>query len=106
MKIYVIEKETTVCSEECAYFEYDTCENEICKEAGAFDNFETAFNTIFSCIKRDVDKCLDDDNGAEIGEPTVDENKHVEFSVKHSNGVYTTEIEYRVTELELNRTEA
>lgn len=103
MKIYVIEKQTIACSE-C--FEYDTYENEICKDAGAFDNFETAFNTIFSYVKRDIDDCLDDDNSAEISEPTVDENKHVEFSVTYSNGLDVNYIEYWVTELELNRTEA
>lgn len=103
MKIYVIEKQIITCSE-C--FEYDDYENEICKEAGAFDNFETAFNIIFSCIKQDVDEYLGGKDGAEISEPTVDENKHVKFSVEYYNGIDTIYVEYWVTELELNRTEA
>ena len=103
MKIYVIEKQTITCSE-C--FENDDYENEICKEAGAFDNFETAFNTIFSCIKQDIDDYLGDNSDAEISEPTVDENKRVEFSVEYHNGIDSIYIKYWVTELELNRTEA
>lgn len=102
MKIYVIEKQIITRSE-C--FEGDIYENEICKEVGAFDNFETAFNTIYSCIKQDIDDYLGGNNDIEISEPTVDENKRVTFSVGYLNFDGIT-IRYWVTELELNRTEA
>ena len=102
MKIYVIEKQTITCSE-C--FEYDTYENEICKEVGAFDDFETAFNTIFSCIKRDIDDYLDGNNDIEIGEPIVNDDKRVVFSIGYG-GFDDITVEYWVTELELNRTGA
>ena len=103
MKIYVIEKQT-ITSSEC--FDHDIYKNEICKEAGAFDNFETAFNTIFSCIKQDINDYLGDNSDAEISEPMVDENNRVEFSVEYHNGIDAIHVKYWVTELELNRTEA
>lgn len=101
MKIYVIEKQI-ITSSEC--FESDIYENEICQEVGAFDNFETAFNTIYSCIKQDIDDYLGDNSDAEISEPMVDEEKRVVFSVGYLSFDDIT-IRYWVTELELNRTE-
>lgn len=102
MKIYVIEKQTITCA---GCFDHDVYENEICKEAGAFDNFETAFDTIYSCIKQDIDDYLGGNGDAEISEPMVDEEKRVVFSVGYG-GFDNITVRYWVTELELNRTEA
>lgn len=102
MRIYVIEKQTITCAE-C--FDHDVYENEICKEAGAFDNFETAFNTIYSCIKQDIDDYLGGNSDAKISEPMVDEEKRVVFSVRYG-GFDDITVRYWVTELELNGTEA
>lgn len=102
MKIYVIEK-MVITRAEC--FDHDIYENEICKEAGAFDNFETAFNTIYSCIKRDIDDYLGGNSDIEISEPIVNDDKRVVFSVGYG-GFDDITVEYWVTELELNRTEA
>lgn len=102
MKIYVIEKQTITCAE-C--FDYGIYESEICKEAGAFDDFETAFNTIFSCIKRDIDDYLGGNDDVEISEPIVNNDKRVVFSIGYG-GFDDITVEYWVTELELNRTGA
>ena len=101
MKIYVIQKSVLSCSE---FLENDGYDFEICKEAGAFDNFEDAFNTIFSCIKHDVDEYLNEFPKAEIDEPTVTEDKRVYFSeYKYGDDSDRDDIEYCVVELELNR---
>ena len=103
MKIYVIQKLFWTGSE---YFENGEYDFEVCKDVGAFDNFEDAFNTIFSCIKRDVDEYRKEFPKAEIEEPTVNKDKSVEFSVyRHGDDSERDDIEYCVVELELNRKE-
>lgn len=103
MKIYVIQKSVESGSD---YLEYDSYTFEISKEVGAFDNFEDAFNTIFSCIKHDIDEYLKEFPKAEIDEPTIAEDKSVDFSVyRYGDDSDRDDIEYRVVELELNRKE-
>lgn len=103
MEIYVIQKSVVSCS---FCIENDTYDFEICKEVGAFDNFEDAFNTIFSCIKHDVDEYLKEFSKAEIDEPTIAEDKRVYFSAyRYGDDSDRDDIEYRVVELELNRKE-